>query len=360
MLLWLTNFLTNFYHPFYIFNNVSLRCILAAATALIISLVLGKPMISWLKRLQVGQVIRQEGPQTHLTKQGTPTMGGVLIIASILIASLLWAKLSNFYIWVLIFTLVLFGMIGFLDDFLKLVLNHSKGLKSRWKYLLQSLLGLLVGIVLFFHFNQYMDLSLAIPYTQSLVIPLGAFSFIILSYFVTVGSSNAVNLTDGLDGLAIVPIGLVALGLAVFAYATGNATFAYYLHLEYIPHTEEIAIFLCAIFGASLGFLWFNTHPADVFMGDVGALALGAALGVAAIIVRQELVLFIMGFIFVVETVSVILQVGSYKLRKKRIFKMAPIHHHFEQLGLSETKVTVRFWIVTILCVLIGLASLKI
>ncbi|MCF6765461.1 phospho-N-acetylmuramoyl-pentapeptide-transferase [Thiotrichales bacterium 19S3-7] len=360
MLLWLTNFLVDFYRPFYVFNYITLRCVLAAASALLLSLIFGKPMINWLRKMQVGQVVRNDGPQTHLKKSGTPTMGGVLVLASVIISSLLWANLNNIYIWVLIFTLVVFGGIGFLDDFLKLVLKHPRGLKSRWKYLLQSIFALIAGVILFFHFNRYMDLSIAIPYTKSVVIPLGSLGFILLSYFVVVGSSNAVNLTDGLDGLAIVPIGLVAAGLAIFAYATSNATFAYYLHLVYIPGTQEVAIFLSAVFGASLGFLWFNAHPADVFMGDVGALALGAALGVAAIILRQELILFIMGFIFVIETVSVILQVGSYKLRKKRIFKMAPIHHHFEQLGLSETKVTIRFWILTILFVLIGLASLKI
>lgn len=360
MALWLTNWLMEFYRPFYVFNYITLRLILAAATALLISLIFGKFSIRLLQKMQVGQVVRDDGPQTHLKKTGTPTMGGILILFSVTVSSLLWANLNNIFIWVLLFSLLFFGLIGFLDDFLKLVLKHPRGLKSRWKYALQSLFAIIIAFVLFFYFNQYMNLSLVIPYTKNLSIPLGAVGFILLSYFVIVGSSNAVNLTDGLDGLAIVPIGLVALGLAVFAYATSNATFSYYLHLIYIPGTQEVAIFCAAIFGASLGFLWFNAHPAEVFMGDVGALALGAALGVAAIILRQELVLFIMGFIFVIETVSVILQVGSYKLRKKRIFKMAPIHHHFEQLGLSETKVTVRFWILTILFILIGLASLKI
>ena len=359
MLLIFFNWLGDFYRPFYIVNYISLRMVLAAVTALILSIYLGKPLIKWLQKMQIGQVVRDDGPQAHLSKAGTPTMGGVLVLFSIIISALLWSNLYSIYTWILLGVLIGFGIIGFLDDYLKLVRKHSGGLKSRYKYLFQSIVGIVFSVIIYFHFDQYMILALSIPYTKAYVITLGAW-FILLGYFVIVGSSNAVNLTDGLDGLAITPIIMVALGMGIFAYATSNATFADHLGLLFIPGTEEVVIFCAVIAGSGIGFLWYNTYPAEVFMGDVGALSLGAVLGCIALILRQELILFIMGFIFVVETFSVILQVGSYKLRKKRIFKMAPIHHHFELKGWPEPKVVVRFSIITALFVLIGLASLKI
>ncbi|WP_116963342.1 phospho-N-acetylmuramoyl-pentapeptide-transferase [Fastidiosibacter lacustris] len=362
MLLWLTNWLSQYFNPFHIFGSyVTVRALMAALSALIISLFMGKSVIRWLTNMQIGQVVRDDGPQTHLVKKNTPTMGGCLIIFSIIIAILLWAKLSSPFIWVLLFVLVSFGLIGFLDDFLKLVLRHPKGLKAKYKYLMQSAFALVAMVWIYWLLNSYMDFSLSIPFSKNLSIPLG-FGVIVLGYFVIVGSSNAVNLTDGLDGLAILPIVLVASGLGIYAYVITNSAFAGHLLFDYMSNVgiEELVVFCAAIAGAGFGFLWFNAYPADVFMGDVGSLALGAILGTVAIIIRQELVFFIMGFLFVMETVSVILQVGSYKLRKKRIFKMAPLHHHFELKGWSETKVVVRFWILTVIFVLIGLAALKV
>lgn len=359
MLLALFNWLGSYYHPFFVVNYISLRVTLAALTALIISVCLGRPIINYLQRMQIGQVVRDDGPQAHLSKAGTPTMGGVLLIFSITVSTLLWADWGNVYTWILLGVLLSFGFIGFLDDYLKLTKKSSGGLKSRYKYLLQSLLGLAFAVIIYVHFDQYMILSLAIPFTKAYVITLGVW-FVLLGYFVIVGTSNAVNLTDGLDGLAITSILLVALGLGVFAYASCNASFADYLGIIYIPGTEEVVLFCVTIAGAGVGFLWYNAYPAEVFMGDVGSLSLGAVLGCVALILRQELILFIMGFVFVIETFSVILQVGSFKLRHKRIFKMAPIHHHFELKGWHESKVVVRFSIITALCVLIALASLKI
>lgn len=287
-------------------------------------------------------------------------MGGCLILFSITISVLLWAKLDSQFIWLVLFVLLGFGVIGFLDDYLKLVLKNPKGLRAKYKYLCQSLVAIIAMIWLYLALNPYMDFSLSIPFSKSWAVPLGIW-VILLGYFVIVGASNAVNLTDGLDGLAILPIVLVAAGLGVYAYISTNNIFAGHLLFTYMPNVgiEELVVFCAAICGAGFGFLWFNAYPADVFMGDVGSLALGAALGVVAVIIRQELVLFIMGFLFVMETVSVILQVGSYKLRKKRIFKMAPLHHHYELKGWPETKVVVRFWILTIIFVCIGLMALK-
>jgi phospho-N-acetylmuramoyl-pentapeptide-transferase len=359
MLLWLANWLTEYNRIFFVFNYIALRSVLAALTALLIAIIIGKPMIRWLQKMQIGQMIRDDGPQSHLSKKGTPTMGGCLILFSIAISVLLWSDLTNKFTWVLLFVTLSFGLIGFLDDYLKLSKKNAKGLRAKWKYLMQSVFGLITVVAIFLVLNPYMDLSISIPFTKQLVIPLGGF-FVIFGYFVIVGSSNAVNLTDGLDGLAILPIVMVAAGLGAFAYVSSNANFASYLLMNYIAGTGDVVIFCAAICGAGIGFLWYNSYPAEVFMGDVGALALGAALGCIALILRQELVLFIMGFIFVIETVSVILQVGSYKLRKKRVFKMAPIHHHFELKGWAEPKVVVRFWILTAIFVLIGLASLKI
>ena len=350
--------LSEYYSGFHVFQYLTLRAILAALTALAISLLVGPRMIRWLADYQVGQRVRSDGPQTHLSKAGTPTMGGALILAAIVAATLLWADLANRFVWVVLLVTVAFGLIGFWDDYLKLVVGNSRGLIARYKYFWQSVAGLGAAIVLYVTAQSPADTTLYVPFFKHFVVPLGVL-FIPLTYFVIVGSSNAVNLTDGLDGLAIMPSVLVAGALGVFAYASGNVVFSNYLSIPYIAGAGEVLVFCSAIFGAGLGFLWFNTYPAQVFMGDIGALALGAALGVIAVVVRQEIVLFIMGGVFVMETVSVILQVGSFKLRGKRIFKMAPIHHHFELKGWAEPKVIVRFWIITVVLVLLGLATLK-
>jgi len=350
--------LSDYYSGFHVFQYLTLRAILAALTALAISLLVGPRMIRWLAEYQVGQRVRSDGPQTHLSKAGTPTMGGALILAAIVAATLLWADLANRFVWVVLLVTIAFGLIGFWDDYLKLVVGNSRGLIARYKYFWQSFAGLGAAIVLYVTAQSPADTTLYVPFFKHFVVPLGVL-FIPLTYFVIVGSSNAVNLTDGLDGLAIMPSVLVAGALGVFAYASGNVVFANYLSIPYIAGAGEVLVICSAIFGAGLGFLWFNTYPAQVFMGDIGALALGAALGVIAVVVRQEIVLFIMGGVFVMETVSVILQVGSFKLRGKRIFKMAPIHHHFELKGWAEPKVIVRFWIITVILVLLGLATLK-
>ncbi|MDF2529393.1 MAG: phospho-N-acetylmuramoyl-pentapeptide-transferase [Gammaproteobacteria bacterium] len=337
--------------------SLMFRGMMALLTSLILALVLGPFSIRLLQKKLIGQVIRQEGPQSHLSKKGTPTMGGVLILAAITLSCLIWGHLTNRYLLLALACLLGFGAIGWYDDYTKLILKHSQGLRSRWKYFWQSLIGIIGALALYHYMAIFNATNLLIPYGHW-SIHLGLL-FIIMAYFVIVGSSNAVNLTDGLDGLAIMPTVLVAAGLAAFAYLGTDAAFAKAHHLLSVPGAGEMTIFCMAVIGAGLGFLWFNTYPAQLFMGDVGALALGAALGVVSLVVRQELVLFIMGGIFVLETLSVILQVGSYKLRnKKRIFKMAPIHHHFELSGWPEPKVVVRFWIITIVLVLIGLANL--
>lgn len=362
MLLWVTSLLSQYFIFMHIFSSyVTVRALMAALTALLISLFIGKPMIDWLSKMQVRQVVRDDGPQTHLVKKNTPTMGGCLIIFSIVISILLWAKLTSPFIWVLLFVLISFGLIGFLDDLLKLVLNHPKGLRAKYKYLIQSVFALITMLSVYALLHNYMEFSLSIPFSKYWVIPLRAW-IILLGYFVIIGSSNAVNLTDGLDGLAILPIALVAMGLSIYAYVVTNSTLAEHLLFDYMPNVgiDELVVFCAAIAGAGFGFLWFNAYPAEIFMGDVGSLALGATLGTIAVIIRQELVFIIMGFLFVMETVSVILQVGSYKLRKKRIFKMAPLHHHFELKGWPESKVVVRFWILTVIFVLISLVALKV
>ncbi|MGB7739943.1 MAG: phospho-N-acetylmuramoyl-pentapeptide-transferase [Steroidobacteraceae bacterium] len=350
--------LSEYYSGFHVFQYLTLRAILAALTALAISLLVGPRMIRWLAEYQVGQRVRSDGPQTHLSKAGTPTMGGALILAAIVAATLLWADLANRFVWVVLLVTIAFGLVGFWDDYLKLVVGNSRGLIARYKYFWQSFAGFGAALVLYVTAQSPADTTLYVPFFKHVVVPLGVL-FIPLTYFVIVGSSNAVNLTDGLDGLAIMPSVLVAGALGVFAYASGNVVFSNYLGIPYIAGAGEVLVICSAIFGAGLGFLWFNTYPAQVFMGDIGALALGAALGVIAVVVRQEIVLFIMGGVFVMETVSVILQVGSFKLRGKRIFKMAPIHHHFELKGWAEPKVIVRFWIITVILVLLGLATLK-
>ena len=358
MLRHVADWLTQYSSVFNVFSYLTLRAILAALTALLISLLVGPAMIRKLAEHQVGQRVRSDGPQTHLSKAGTPTMGGALILVAIVAATLLWADLANRFVWIVLAVTVAFGLIGFWDDYLKLVVGDSRGLIARYKYFWQSVAGLGAAVALYATAKTPIETTLIVPFFKNVVVPLGPL-FIVLAYFVIVGSSNAVNLTDGLDGLAIMPAVLVAGALGVFAYASGNLVFAGYLGIPYIAGTGEVLVICAAIFGAGLGFLWFNTYPAQVFMGDIGALALGAALGVIAVIVRQEIVLFVMGGVFVMETVSVILQVGSFKLRGKRIFRMAPIHHHFELKGWAEPKVIVRFWIITVILVLVGLATLK-
>jgi phospho-N-acetylmuramoyl-pentapeptide-transferase len=359
MLLWLTEYLAQFYSGFNVFSYLTLRIILGVLTSLFISFVFGPYLIRRLTHKQIGQSVRDDGPESHLQKSGTPTMGGLLILVSIIFSTLCWADISNRYVLVCLIVTFLFGLIGLVDDYKKVIHNDSKGLIARYKYAAQSIVAIGAAIYLYQSATLPVETELIVPFVKSWVFDLGWF-YIVLAYFVIVGSSNAVNLTDGLDGLAILPTVLVAGALAIFAYATGHIRFAEYLGIPYVPGVGEVAVFCAAITGAGLGFLWFNTYPAQVFMGDIGALALGAALGVVAVVTRQELVLFIMGGIFVMETVSVILQVGSFKLTGKRIFRMAPLHHHYELKGWPEPRVIVRFWIVTVILVLIGLASLKI
>ncbi len=358
MLVWLSELLAKYFHFFHVIQYLTLRAILGTLTALAFALWIGPSMIRWLSRYHVGQVVRKDGPQSHLSKAGTPTMGGTLVLVTITLSTLLWVDLSNRYIWLLLIVMLGFGAIGWWDDYLKLSMKNSRGLSARRKYFFQSVLGLGAAIYLYTTATSPAETELVIPFFKSVLLPLGPV-FILLAYFVIVGSSNAVNLTDGLDGLAILPAVMVAAALGVFAYASGNINFAKYLAIPYVPGAGELIVFCGALVGAGLGFLWFNTYPAQVFMGDVGALALGAALGVIAVIVRQELVLLLMGGIFVLETVSVILQVASFKLTGKRIFRMAPIHHHFELKGWPEPRVIVRFWIITFVLVLCGLATLK-
>ena len=359
MLLMLTKWIGTDIRLFNVFNYITLRAVLAALTALVISFIVGPWMIRKLAELKVGQPVRDDGPQTHLVKAGTPTMGGALILASIGTTTLLWADLTNRYVWISLLTLVGFGVIGWVDDWRKVVEKNPKGLASRWKYFWQSVIAILIAAWLAWSAHLPAQTDLIVPFFKQIVMPLGAIGFVVLAYFVIVGSSNAVNLTDGADGLAILPTVMVAGALAVFAYVAGHAVFSKYLGLPHIPGAGELVVFCAAMVGAGLAFLWFNAYPAEVFMGDVGALALGAALGVVAVIVRQEIVLFIMGGVFVAEAISVMVQVGSFKLRGKRVFLMAPIHHHFEKKGWKETQVVVRFWIISMMLVLIGLASLK-
>lgn len=343
-----------------LFQYITFRAIMAALTALMLCLLFGPFTIRRLRALKLGQAVRKDGPQTHLSKEGTSTMGGTLILASILITTLLWGDLTNCYIWLLLIVILASGALGFYDDWKKVVYHDPNGISARFKMLAQSSIALFVVAYLLFLTNHGQYADYLIPFLKHFSYPLGVVGFIILTYFVIVGSSNGVNLTDGLDGLVALPVMLVSAGLAVFAYVTGHYEFAQYLRFTYIPEVGEVAIFCAIISGACLGFLWWNAHPAAMFMGDVGALSLGAALGTIAVIVRQEIVFFIMGGLFAVEALSVMLQVGSYKLRRKRIFLMAPLHHHFEQLGWKENQVVVRFWIVTIMLVLIGLSSLKV
>jgi len=359
MLYYLFNILADDISVFNVFRYLTLRGILGVLTSLLICLVIGPAMIRRLNRYQIGQTVRNDGPESHLAKAGTPTMGGALILVAISVSTLLWADLSNRFVWVVLLTTMAFGMIGWVDDYKKLVNKDPKGIGAIKKYFWQSLAGISAALFLYYTAGSEAEISLIVPFFKDVSLYMGPF-YVLFAYLVIVGSSNAVNLTDGLDGLAIMPTVMVAGGLAVFAYVTGHVNFSSYLGIPYIYGVGEVLIFCGAIVGAGLGFLWFNTYPAMVFMGDIGALALGAALGIVAVVVRQEIVLFIMGGIFVMETVSVILQVTSYKLIGKRIFRMAPLHHHFELKGWPEPRVIVRFWIITLILVLSGLATLKI
>jgi phospho-N-acetylmuramoyl-pentapeptide-transferase len=359
MLLYLIEYLAQFESSFNVFNYLTMRAILGALTALIICFIVGPKMIKSLIANQIGQPVREDGPKTHLLKVGTPTMGGALILTAISIATLLWADLENHYVWIVLFVTLSFGVIGYIDDYKKLIMQDSAGISAKQKLFWQSSAALIAAIALYVTATDEVQTSLLIPYFKDLSIPLGMFQ-IVITYFFIVGFSNAVNLTDGLDGLAIMPTVLVGGALGLFAYVTGNTNFSEYLGIPYVAGAGEIMVFCAAMSGAGLGFLWFNTYPAQVFMGDIGALSLGAALGVVAVIVRQEIVLAIMGGVFVVETLSVIIQVASFKLTGKRVFRMAPLHHHFELKGWAEPKIIVRFWIITVILVLIGLASLKI
>jgi phospho-N-acetylmuramoyl-pentapeptide-transferase len=358
MLLWLSALLEKYFHIFHVFQYLTLRSILSTLTALMAALWIGPSMIRRLNQLKVGQVVRDDGPKSHFSKSGTPTMGGALVLVAISLATLLWSDLSSRYVWLVLIVTLGFGAIGWYDDYLKLVRKNSKGLSARRKYFFQTVLGLGAACYLYFTAHLPVETELVFPFFKHMLWPLGPF-FIIFAYFVIVGTSNAVNLTDGLDGLAILPAVMVAGALGIFAYATGNVQFANYLGIPYVPGAGELIVLCGSIVGAGLGFLWFNTYPAQVFMGDIGALSLGAALGLIAVIVRQELVLLLMGGVFVLETVSVILQVASFKLTGKRIFRMAPIHHHFELKGWPEPRVIVRFWIISFVLVLCGLATLK-
>ena len=359
MLLYLTQYLSQFESGFNVFNYLTMRAIMGALTALMISFIIGPRMIKRLQVNQLGQPVREEGPETHLLKAGTPTMGGTLLLAAISISTVLWADLENVYVWIVLFVTLSFGVIGYVDDYKKLILQDPAGISAKQKLFWQSSAAIVAAVALYVVATDEVQTSLLIPYFKDLAIPLGMFQ-VVVTYFFIVGFSNAVNLTDGLDGLAIMPTVLVGGALGLFAYVTGNVNFAEYLDIPYVPGTGEILVFCTALAGAGLGFLWFNTYPAQVFMGDIGALSLGAALGVVAVVVRQEIVLAIMGGVFVVETLSVIIQVASFKLTGRRVFRMAPLHHHFELKGWAEPKVIVRFWIITVILVLIGLASLKI
>lgn len=359
MLLWLAEYLSRYVSGFRVVDYITLRAVLAVLTALIFSFALGPLLIRKLTHYRVGQFVRDEGPPTHLGKAGTPTMGGVLIIAGVLAATLLWGRLTNRFVEVALVTLCAFGAIGAVDDWLKLSRSRSKGLSARRKFLLQSLAAVGVGVWLYLTVHVSAENEFFVPFVKAVAIPMGGW-YLLSCYLVVVGASNAVNLTDGLDGLAIMPAVLIAGALGVFAYTTGNIRMADYLAIPYVSGVGELAVFCSALVGAGIGFLWFNTYPAQVFMGDIGALALGAALGIVAVMVRQEIVLFVMGGVFVMETLSVVVQVGSFRLTGRRVFRMAPLHHHFELKGWPEPKVIVRFWIVTVILVLIGLSTLKV
>jgi phospho-N-acetylmuramoyl-pentapeptide-transferase len=336
-----------------------LRAVLATLTALLISFIIGPIMIRKLTAYKIGQSVRDDGPKSHLTKAGTPTMGGALILISIAVTTVLWADLRNRYVWVVLVVTLGFGIVGWIDDYRKVVHRNPKGISARTKFFWQSAIGLAAAVYLATSATLPAQTELIVPLFKQVTYPLGIVGFVVVSYFVIVGTSNAVNLTDGLDGLAILPTVMVGSALGVFAYVAGNAIYSRYLGFPLIPGAGELTVVCAALAGAGLAFLWFNAYPAEVFMGDVGALALGGALGTIAVVVRQEIVLFIMGGVFVVETLSVVLQVASFKLTGKRIFRMAPLHHHYELKGWKENQVVVRFWIITMMLVLVGLSTLK-
>jgi phospho-N-acetylmuramoyl-pentapeptide-transferase len=358
MLLLLADYLISIDSGFRVLNYLTFRAILGVLTALTISFAIGPIMIQKLTRQKIGQSVRDDGPQSHLSKSGTPTMGGAMILFAVAISTLLCADLTNRYIWVVLIVTLAHGVIGFIDDYKKVLLGNSVGLSARAKYFWQSVVALGAGIYLYQTAQVAAETQFIVPFFKNITLDLG-WGYVVLTYFVIVGSSNAVNLTDGLDGLAIMPTVMIAAALAIFAYLSGHANFSQYLQIPHLPKSGELVIFCAALIGSGLGFLWFNAYPAMVFMGDVGALALGAALGIVAVLVRQEVVLVIMGGIFVMETISVIIQVASYKTRKKRVFLMAPIHHHYELKGWPEPRIIVRFWIISVILVLIGLATLK-
>ena len=360
MFLELISFLASLDTGFNVLNYLTVRAVFSMMSALLITLLLGKTIIAKLQHYQIGQVIRGDGPETHHAKAGTPTMGGVLILSSFMVSMIIWGDWHNIYLWIVFFTALSFGGIGFFDDYLKLKHQSSNGLSSRYKLISQSIAAIIIACLLIYNTSAPLDTQLLIPFFKNAGFELGVIGFLILSYFVIVGSSNAVNLTDGLDGLAVMPVILISGALAIFAYIGGNYNFSNYLNMPFMPGTGELFVVCAALIGAGFGFLWFNTYPAEIFMGDVGSLALGAIFAVIAIIVRQELLFFLMGGVFVAETLSVILQVGYYKRTQKRLFLMAPLHHHFEKMGLSEPKIIVRFWMITLILILISLASIKI
>ena len=359
MLLELAQWLAKDVRVFNVFNYITLRAVLACLTALVISFVVGPAMIRKLTAYKIGQSVRDDGPQTHLIKAGTPTMGGALILVSITVTTLLWADLENRFVWTVLLVTLGFGAIGWVDDYRKVVHRNPRGLPARSKFFWQSVIGITAAYYIAFSTYLPAQTVFIVPFFKEVAYPLGAVGFVAMTYCVIVGTSNAVNLTDGLDGLAIMPTVMVGSALGIFAYVAGNAVFAKYLAFPYIPGAGELMVICAAIAGAGLAFLWFNAYPAEVFMGDVGALALGAALGTIAVIVRQEIVLFIMGGVFVVETLSVMIQVASFKVTGKRVFRMAPLHHHYELKGWKENQVVVRFWIITMMLVLVGLSTLK-
>ena len=359
MLLELAQWLAKDIRAFNVFGYITLRAVLACLTALVISFLVGPALIRKLTAYKVGQAVRDDGPQSHLAKAGTPTMGGALILTSITITVLLWADLENRLVWVVLCVTIGFGAIGWVDDYRKVVARNPKGLSVRMKLFWQSIIGMAAAGYLAYYTSLPAQTEFIVPFFKQVTYPLGALGFIVVTFFVIVGTSNAVNLTDGLDGLAIMPTVMIGSALGVFAYVAGHAVFSKYLGFPYIPGAGELTVICGAIAGAGLAFLWFNAYPAEVFMGDVGALALGAALGTIAVVVRQEIVLFIMGGVFVVETLSVMLQVASFKLTGRRIFRMAPLHHHYELKGWKENQVVVRFWIITMMLVLVGLSTLK-
>ncbi|MDR5615675.1 phospho-N-acetylmuramoyl-pentapeptide-transferase [Arsenophonus sp.] len=359
MLVWLAEYLIKYFSGFNLFSYLTFRAITSLLTSFVIALWIGPHLIAYLQRLQISQIVRDEGPKTHFRKSGTPTMGGALILLSVVITVIFWAKLNNPYVWCVLVVFLGYGFIGFIDDYCKVIRKNSTGMIARWKYFWQSVLALGVAFTLYSTAEDTAVTQIVIPFFKDIMPQLGSF-YILLTYFVIVGTGNAVNLTDGLDGLAIMPTVFIAAGFALVAWASGNFNFANYLKIPYIIHAGELAVVCTAIVGAGLGFLWFNTYPAQVFMGDIGSLALGGSLGMIAVLLRQEFLLLIMGGLFVIETLSVILQVGSFKLRGHRIFRMAPIHHHYELKGWPEPRVIVRFWIISLMLVLIGLITLKI